>query len=218
MSLPAASYSLTTWSPEVVTSDPLTGAVEGVYSRNAFHVEEAISHLIEFFRDGPRNQALLTAILNQVQEAEDAAWQISQAFFLDTAEGDQLDIIGRTVGEPRLDRSDSTFRQAIHTRIAINKSDGSIEDLLNITLGVSSTASPETRSLYPATYEILADNWGTFSQSDAYRLLSLAKPAGVRLLLSLQSPDVGAADGSPVGGTIGAADGSPAGFLVGSGT
>lgn len=199
-------------------ADELTGAVDGVYSHNAEHVDEAISHLIEFFRHGPRNQALLTALCTQVQEIENANWDHHNAFDVDTAVGDQLDLLGKRVGERRDDRSDSVYRTAIRVRILVNLSNGRVEELIAIALGISPSAVLTVRELYPASLAIEFSTLGSSTFANAYRLLKKAKPAGVRLLVTALGGAVGAVDGSPAGGTIGAVDGNPLGLTIGVGS
>ena len=66
----------------------------------------------------------------QVQEVEDAVYQILTDTVLETAEGAQLDGLGEIVGEERAGRDDATYRIAIRTRIAINLSEGTIENIM----------------------------------------------------------------------------------------
>ena len=205
---------------EAPVPDPITGAVDGAYSLNADHEAEAISHLIQFFREGPRNQAVLAAIMAQVQELEDENWALHGAFDIDTAVGDQLDLLGKLVGEGRQDRLDAEYRTAVRVRILVNGSDGRMSQLIAIGEGISPTANILTRELYPAAMSMEFDTFGSATLRSAYRLLSAAKPAGVRLHLiqGLATPALGSSDGSPAGGVLGSSDGSPAGFVLGSGT
>ncbi len=205
---------------ETVLADPVTGAVDGVYSQNTEHAAEAISHLIQFFRDGPRNQALLECVMAQVQELEDASWAIYGAFDVDTAEGDQLDLLGKLVGEGRQDRDDDEYRTAVRVRILVNGSNGRMSELLAIAEGISPTAVITAREFYPAALAIEFDTFGGSNLQAAYRLLRAAKPAGVRLNLAgpATGSTWGAVDGSPAGFVWGAVDGSPVGGLWVGGT
>lgn len=207
-------WSFSTESP--VLSE-ITGAVDGVYALNAEHEEEGLSHLIDLFRYGPRNQALLRAILAQVQEAEDAVWAVSQGFALATATGDQLDILGRLVGEERADRLDAEYRRAIYARRLVNSSDGTLERLLEIGTTFAPGETILSRMLPPAAVELRFSDYGDLDLQSAHRLLTLAKAGGVRLLVYLQTSDIGAVDGTPAGGVVGAVDGTPAGLTIGAG-
>lgn len=186
--------------------------------QNTQHVEEGISHLIEFFRNGPRNRAVLTAVLSQAQEIEDAFWQLYTERSIDVAVGEQLNILGRIVGELRGDRADEDYRAAIRVRILVNSSDGKPEQLIAIVLGISPLAVVTFTENYPAAIRIRVSSLGSATLQTMYTLVQQAKPAGVRLQLTAGSPTVGAVDGSPAGGIVGAVDGSPAGFVVAGGT
>lgn len=197
--------------PAESTADPITGAVEGVYSLNEVHAAEAISHLIQFFRDGPRNQAVLSAVMTQVQELEQALWDTFHAFNVDDAEGDQLDLLGGLVGEGRSDRIDDNYRVAIRVRILVNRSDGRTEDLIAICRGIDPTATitfsdPGTMAIY-----ISMSSLGGLTLSEAYALLRAAKTAGVRLHLSEAVSIWGSSTGTPAGDVWGSSTGTPAG-------
>jgi hypothetical protein len=199
---------------EDAPADPITGAVDGVYSHNTEHVAEAQSHLIEFFKHGPRNQAVLEAVMAQVQELEGALWAMNNAFDVDTATGDQLDLLGKLVGEARQDRLDAEYRTAVRARVLVNSSSGTMAELLAIGAAISPTAVIAARELYPAAMSLEFDTFGDSSLQETYRLLRAAKTAGVRL--DLAGPTSGGAlwgavDGSPAGFVWGAVDGSPAG-------
>ena len=199
-------------------ADPITGAVDGVYTQNTEHAAEAISHLIQFFREGPRNQAVLEAVMAQVQEVEDVLWYIKNGFDVNTAVGEQLDFIGKRVGEGRQDRADDEYRSAVRVRILINMSTGTMANLLEICVGINPTGVYIARDLYPAALSIEADTFGDTSLASAYRMLVKAKTAGVRLhLVAGPSAALGSSDGAPAGGILGSSDGSPAGFVLGSG-
>ena len=77
-------------------------------------------------------EKLLAALLVPMQDIENALQQLRYYRSVDTAEGDQLDVIGRIVGQLRLGLDDDTYRRYIRARIATHNSDGTTEDLLTI--------------------------------------------------------------------------------------
>jgi len=156
--------------------------------------------------------------MEQVQEVEDLLWYIKNGFDVNTAVGEQLDFIGKRVGEGRQDRLDAEYRGAIRVRILINMSTGTMNELLAICDGINPTGIFIARELYPAAISIEADTFGATSLAAAYRMLFAAKTAGVRLHLVVgPSASLGSSDGAPAGGELGSSDGSPAGFVLGSG-
>lgn len=81
----------------------------------------------------PKLNAFLSALLSQVQKAEDAIYGVMFSRLIGFAVGVQLDAIGRLVGEARLGRlDDDVYRKAIRLRIYVNGSRGRPEDLIYI--------------------------------------------------------------------------------------
>jgi hypothetical protein len=115
----------------VRSSPGLSPEVEGIVL-NTEHAEQAINHLIEFFRKGPRNQAYLRAVCTALQDLEQLFFDLYQQSFLSNAEGVQLDQLGEIVGEARQDRTDVQYRAAIRVRVLVNRSSGRLEELLTI--------------------------------------------------------------------------------------
>jgi hypothetical protein len=177
-----------------VTPTPALQPEPGSLGLNEQHAEEAINHLIEFFRKGPRNQAFLRTICEQIQELEQAFWDLYSEGFLSTAEGAQLDQIGEIVGEARQDRLDATYRAAIRIRVLVNKSNGKTEELIEIA-DKFTIDDPDAiiiaGDFYPAamTVEVRADFTGL--PADLRTLLRQAKPGGVNFG-TITAPRVGA--------------------------
>lgn len=192
-------------------------SLDGVYFQNTAHAVEAISHLIDFFKYGPRNQEVLKTIGLQLQELEDMYWAMYHAFDGDTAVGDQLDILGRLVGEKRQGRVDDDFRAAVKVRILVNISNGTIPELLKISETMVPTASVLIAEVAPMTIQVNFSTLTGTTLRTVFQILRKAKAGGVRLLVTFGG-EIGAVDGSPAGGEIGAVDGSPAGFIIGGGT
>ncbi len=98
------------------------------------HVAQAASRLIERWRAdrNPNLAALQSSIVAEVQELEDAAWQVMLARMPDYAEGVQLDVLGRVVGQRREGLSDTAYRAHIKARIRINRSFGTPEDIIEV--------------------------------------------------------------------------------------
>lgn len=170
------------FSPEAPADEELVVPTEGTYVLNEDHVLEGISHLIEFFRYGPRNQAVLTAILDQVQELENAFWVMQFAFDPNSASGDQLLKLGAIVGEPQLGRTDEEYRAAIRVRIKINRSNGKAAELYEIGLLMLPDVLQTITEYAPMSlvYEFRGD-LGDVTLETLARSLRQAKLGGVRL-------------------------------------
>lgn len=102
---------------------------------------------------------------------------------LATAEGATLTLIGQSVGEERLGRSDIDYRAAIYTRIAANNAKGRTEDILS----VAALLAPNASSIipyeyYPACYivDIRSDSLPTTDWAYVAATLEAIEPLGVR--------------------------------------
>lgn len=96
------------------------------------HEAEGVAHLIEQFRGKPKLGAFITLLMTQVQELEDAFFQIVTDTVLAVAIGEQLDGIGRIVDEPRNALDDTDYRLLLTVKFRVIRSTGTIEDLIAI--------------------------------------------------------------------------------------
>lgn len=96
------------------------------------HVSQALNDLLAQFHDKPNIAALVSAFLQQVQEAEDMLFDVFTKRTLDVATGAQLDGIGDILGLPRGSLSDTDYRNRLRVQLAILSSSGTTNDLLSI--------------------------------------------------------------------------------------
>lgn len=141
------------------------------------HVEAGQGNFLYQFR---RNAIILLAyaasLLQQVQDLEDALWDIFELLNPAVASGVHLDRLGKLVGQPREGRDDQTYRLWIMARILINRSSGTPDNILNIAQIVTNSTA-ELVELYPGSYEI-----GIFGVSVTQAVASIlaeADPIGV---------------------------------------
>lgn len=173
--------------PFVVALDPSAAApdTDGPLEHNAAHSANAVAHLIDEFRK-PRWSALLSAIVDEYQVCEDTLFQILAAFDVDTAVGEQLDFLGKQVGERRDNRVDADYRAAVRARMLVNRSNGKIEELYAIILALFPDAVASVTEFPPASIvvDITAALGGVTLQTVA-TLLHQARLGGVRMNLNL---------------------------------
>lgn len=158
----------------------------------------AKGRIVSQYRNSPLFVALIAAIAGVVQKVEDAFWDLSQAMLLDTATGVWLEYLGAIVGESREGDSDADYRRFIKARILANRSSGTIDEVLTIValiLNVSpiSSAFEEAAEFYPASMLLVIDDT-IVTTSDKLRrrlcrIVSRARPAGVRLLINSSDDD-----------------------------
>ena len=125
-------------------------------TRESDHAGKMLARLGEEFRK-PRIQAILSAEAAQYQAIEDAYWQLLTEFGVDTATGHALDVLGRIVGEPRQGALDADYRLRVRARIRVNRSDGTIEDIIEVVrLLIGSVLLPSATikltEYYPAAF------------------------------------------------------------------
>lgn len=120
---------------------------------------------------------LLTIFLEESQELEEAVIDLADQKNINTSDGVWLDYIGGIVGEDRQGKDDIAFRSAINTRIGINTSDGTPNNIINLTKAHTSGNS-KLINYYPAGFFTVVD--GTVGlDAGLFNLVQGIKPAGV---------------------------------------
>lgn len=118
---------------------------------------DGVALLLEQFSKSENLKALVAILLNQIQDLEGAAWQLLTERNIEYATGAQLDGLGAIVGETRAGREDELYRVAIRVRIAVNRSNGRVEDLINILallFGDELSVWPREHSIAAMTMEL----------------------------------------------------------------
>ncbi len=100
------------------------------------HIADALDKQPEHSKGKVNNTLVLTAFSTQIQELETAWFDLYVKRRLGDAEGVQLDILGRIVGQPRDGRSDADYERFINARVAANNSEGRIEDFNRVARAV----------------------------------------------------------------------------------
>ena len=160
---------------------------------NLEHVNEGLARLIEQYKESPNLRAWISSYLKQVQDLENAIWEVINLRFLPNAFGHQLDVLGKLVGLEREGLSDDLYRGAINLQIRINLSHGTPIDVLVVARLLLGQAYPtiEYSERSPATIilkfikELMPQERFTL-----YRGLLDVKAAGVKLFVhEVTNPD-----------------------------
>lgn len=93
------------------------------------HVTGAVRRLVIQFQK-PKMKAMVTAFVAPIQKLERAIIDLLTLRSIDTAVGEQLNVIGRIVGQKQVAVVDTTYRSLIRARIPANKSSGMAKDVL----------------------------------------------------------------------------------------
>ena len=152
--------------------------------------------LLEQFKSKANVEGTIGAFAKQVQEAEDVLEQLLNDRTVDGAVGNQLDVLGRVVGQDRDGRDDATYRLFIKARIQINRGSGTPEQILTLARLLTNTDTSADISIideFPAFFvlEILEP----VTEEDAaviFELLNIARPAGVGAALQFTLTTSGA--------------------------
>jgi len=151
------------------------------------HEALAVSRFIDQFKDKEKLAALISSYAEQIQDLEDVAFEVMLERVLDNAVGVQLQTIAKIVGAPITTSDDDELRIIIRTQIAINLSDGTPEDLINV-LRLILLASGETfhlREEPPHQVRLVVDDplSTIVNPATAVGLLDSADMASIRVLL-----------------------------------
>lgn len=150
------------------------------------HIAELVGNLVEQFKAQPKLVGFLTAFARQIQEAENAAFEVLADSAIDSAVGVQLDGIGDIVGLPRDGLADPEYRTEIKAKILVNLSSGTIEQMIAVAAAMVGTTKTIRLTEYtgsdPALIELEIVETIAEDGARIARLLESAKPAGVRLI------------------------------------
>jgi hypothetical protein len=107
------------------------------------HVETGLGLFLAQFQDKTSLDAYMTTFLTQVQEIEDVLFQILDILQNITGqEGEQLDLLGRLVGQPREGRDDDLYIKWIQARLIINRASGLADEMFSQLLLFSLLLTP----------------------------------------------------------------------------
>lgn len=144
------------------------------------HSALGVARLIWQYRSlQPRLQGALAAFLDDIQSIEDVTLEVLAGIWPLTAVGDQLDVIGAIVGQPRGELTDAEYRIMVLGRIFVNRSNGTIPEILELLeiLGVDS----DVLVVEGAPAEIVVSVAGTTYGSLIGELVGDLKAGGVTL-------------------------------------
>ena len=98
------------------------------------HTPLALSRLIERWKaeNNPQLANLLSSYTDEIQELENAIWDVIVGRLTDYAVGEQLNVLGRIVGQKRESLGDAAYRAHIKARIRINQSFGQPRDVIAV--------------------------------------------------------------------------------------
>lgn len=160
---------------------------------NEDHRDQAKALVIEQFKRSRRFNDWLGAYIGQVQDLEDALWELYTQRGVDTAEGAQLDVLGIIVGQPRNGLDDTDYRTRIKVRIRLNKASGIADDIyavFGLMLG-NQIGAVSLQEAYPAGLIVQMNEYVDTSPSVLADILRESRSAGVDTSLVYMTSDDG---------------------------
>jgi hypothetical protein len=146
------------------------------------HITQGLDLLLEQFKNKPKLAAVLTAYLRQVQELEDALWDLRLLKTAEALSGEALNQLGRVVGQAREGRDDPTYRLWIRARARVNRSFGKPIDVIEVAkILVGADVSVRLQELWPASMIVHAGDQVASLGGEMAKLLRQTKAAGVAL-------------------------------------
>lgn len=119
----------------VEESAPGEGAID--------HATAAVNRLPQQFRK-PKIEALVRIFCAPMAALEQAFIDLLTKRTVETAEGEQLNVLGRIVGQRQVNVTDTTYRSLIRARIRANKSSGMGDQILLVVRLVLSDYASQT--------------------------------------------------------------------------
>lgn len=151
-------------------------------TQNTTISDDAVARLLYQFQDKTYIEGLVQSFTDQLQDIENIVFNVRDDRWIDTAEGEQLNLLGQIVGAERGGRSDDDYRNLIIAQIGRNTSKGRATDIFTIFNLLTSSDRCYLVQLFPAAIGIYADHDITaLNTDDIKEFLELALAAGVSL-------------------------------------
>ena len=136
------------------------------------HADAGLALLATQYKQQVGFEGLLGAYLAQVQEIEDVLFDVLAILtYQDAQVGEQLDLLGRLVGQPREGRTDVAYLPWIRARVIANRSSGLSDELLTVAQLVAPDTTRTLEFFYPASYLLTLS--GTITSALALQLAAI---------------------------------------------
>jgi hypothetical protein len=145
------------------------------------HAAQAKARLLQQYKEAsaPGVQELVEVLGFEVQDLEDALFQIIDETKLSAAIGVNLEHLGDIVGQPRNGMEDETYWLWIQARIRANRSSGSIDEILAIFMLINEGASFQFVEYFPAAFALKVDGIVVAAPLQQAAILRASRKAGV---------------------------------------
>jgi len=141
-------------------------------------IDKGIDRVITVLKEKENFKKLLEIFTTETQELEEQNILLADQKNIAIAEGEWLNFIGLIVGEDRQGKNDVDYRSAINTRIGINTSDATPNNIISLTKQHTGSSSSKIIEYYPASFfSVVTGSVGL--DTGLFDLVQGTKPAGV---------------------------------------
>lgn len=121
------------------------------------HIEIARDNLLAQYKDAPNLGSILDSFIKQVQDLENASWDLFEGRWVDSAQGQTLDDFGTIVGQERLGFDDDFYKILLYAKIGENVSQGETTRVVDVYKIITRATRAELQEHYPAGVMLLSD-------------------------------------------------------------
>jgi hypothetical protein len=150
-------------------------------------VETAQRRLIQQDKERVNTNKLVGSFVSEIQEAENAMYDVYKNCGIFTAIGAQLDIIGKLVGEARQGRPDNAYRIAIIARIKLNVSAGEPDSIIDAIKQLMDTEIVDFSEPNTAYFTVFIQS--LINIPNITSIVKEMSPAGVNSTISVLKPN-----------------------------
>lgn len=160
--------------------NPLIGGLFASLEPEVNHVTRGLAYLPWQFNDSTNLRTFLQILLEEIQELEEAIYELTRQKSLSDATGFQLDIIGEQIGKRREGvTDDEEYRRLLRVQIALNSSEGQAQTVIDLWKYLLNTDTVQLKEEFPAGVRLYAS--GAIPDLNTLQLVSKTLPVTVKV-------------------------------------
>lgn len=146
--------------------------------------KQRLPSVLPIFQDGSRLATIVDAIDDELQELQNDTGDVQDSLFVNTADGQSLDLIGDDFGliGQRRGRDDEAFRQFLRSIVPAFDGRGTERDV-EVAVGAGVATDPDEIDLIQdfanREYQVELFEWSAHQTSTVHELADLADPVAV---------------------------------------
>jgi hypothetical protein len=153
------------------------------------YVAEALARLPAQFKDATEFKALVSAFIAEVQELENALFDLGFLKDIDLMDGDALDLLGKLFGVSRKGRADVDYRIVLKGQSLLLNTSGESERIRLVLRAMIPGAEPRVLDVGEAAFTAYMDSVELDSPIETGAIVRQARAAGVSGFVFWQTTD-----------------------------